>query len=183
MMVRSILIPACALLIMGGCVSETSHGYEGEFSVGVYSKHVASGWTLDLTHDIFWEGESSDTYLASCSITEGSAGRTLTFQALDTTFEQGFELTLILDPFDGDGIYEINSELVDDGFEMTLVTDEQTFDLNTNSGGICTVTISRNELFGDFTCPALEEYVLYVPSDLPFTITGNWECASLNTDG
>jgi len=182
-MVRSILIPACALLIWGGCATETSHGYEGEFSVGIYSTHVDTGWTLNLTHDIFWEGESSDTYLASCTVTEGSQGRTLTFQAKDTTFEQGLELSLVLDPFIGDGVYEINSELHDEGFEMTLVTDEQTFDLNTASGGICTVTISKNELFGDFTCPALEEYVSYVPADLPFTITGNWECASLITDG
>jgi hypothetical protein len=177
------IIVVLALAAAGCGPVETTNGYQGEMSFSVFATDTATGWTLDLTHDIFWDGESSDAYEVSCTVRdEGAVTESYTLRAVDTTFEQGFDLTIVIYPYEGSGVYELVSGSDPLSFEMalsTLGTLGQNYDLSTRSSGSCTVTLARDDLFGDFSCPALEEYVSYAHKDLPFTVTGSWECAEL----
>ncbi len=172
------------VLVLAGCGPvETTNGYQGEMSFDVFATDVSTGWTLDLSHDIFWDGESSATYEVSCTVAdEGAAKESYTLRARDDTFEQGFDLTIVAFPYEGSGVYELAEGTDPVGFEMALSTLGalgQNYDLSTRSSGSCTVTLAREDLFGDFSCPALEDYVSYAHKDLPFTVTGSWECAEL----
>ena len=88
---------ACAL---AGCGPvETTNGYQGEMGFSLYATDTATGWTLDLSHDIFWDGESKDTYEVTCTVAdEGAAKESYTLRVRDETFEQGFHLTPLIFP-------------------------------------------------------------------------------------
>lgn len=164
---------------------ETTHGYQGELSFSVFATDTATGWSLDLTHDVFWDGESTDTYEVSCTLQDEGFDDSYLLRVRDDTFQEGFELTIVLDPYDEPRQYDIDAGTDPVGFEMSLSTPGalgQNFDLSTRSSGACSVTMAREGLFGDFSCPALEEYVSYAHKDLPFTITGGWECAELKRE-
>ncbi len=178
-------IPLLSLLVLAavGCTKETTHGYAGEFSVTLFATNTLSGWSLDEAHDVFWEGDEGAGNGVVCRVEERGGERTYVFEAWDDAWHDGFEMVMTIDPFDGTGGYEITSDAQAPPVDITYATTDQTYDLETRSAGLCTVTISRGELIGDFTCPALEEYVLHENQDLPFTITGHWECAEIVTDG
>ncbi len=173
--------------VLAGCGPvETTNGYQGEMGFSVFATDTATGWTLDLSHDIFWDGESTATYEVSCTVAdEGAAKESYTFRARDETYEQGFGLTLTVFPYEGSAVYEITSGTDPVGFDMNLSTLGalgQNYELNTRNSGTCTVTLARDDLFGDFSCPALEDYVSYAHKDLPFTVSGSWECAELTVE-
>ncbi len=182
-MPRLLLHGVLASLLLAGCASETSHGYLGELSVGVFAKNVDPPWQLDVTHDIYWDGESGAGYEARCRQEPGSTGDVLVFTARDDAWEQGFEMTMALDPFTGTGQYIIDSNQDTLGFELSLSTDEQTFDLDSRDQGTCNVTISNDAHNGDFQCASLLEYVSYVATTMEFLVEGSWECAEISTDG
>jgi hypothetical protein len=175
---------AVLLLLATGCTTETSHGYYGEFSLMTFAaSDPGTGWGVSLTHDIFWDGEDATDFEVRCSETEEGGERILQFTARDETFEQGFEFGMRLQPFTGNGQYLVDDTLDDLGLEVSVVTAEQTFDLATSRSGSCNVTISNDDLVGDFSCSDAEEYVNYVQDDLPFTVKGHWECATIELDG
>jgi hypothetical protein len=178
------LIPLMlSFALLAGCTTETTHGYMGEFSVTLFATNTTSGWSLDEAHDVFWEGDESASNGVVCRVEERGGERTYVFEAWDEAWQQGFEMAMTLDPFDGTGVYELTADSAEPPIDITLSTTDQTYDLEARASGTCTVTISKGERFGDFTCPALEEYVLHESQDLPFTITGHWECAEIVTDG
>ncbi len=179
------LLPILASLpLLAGCPTETSHGYYGEFGLITFAaSDPGTGWGVSLTHDILWEGEDATDFEVRCRETEHAGQRVLEFVARDETFEQGFELLLTLEPFAGNGQYLLEDDAGDGALQLSVVTAEQTYDLSTTASGSCNVTISNDELVGDFACSELEEYVNYVHGELPFTVKGTWECAVIEQDG
>jgi hypothetical protein len=182
-MPRALYLGVLLSLLSTGCTSETSHGYQGELSVGVFAKDYSGNWQLDVTHDIFWDGDDSDAYTARCRLQSDGGIDVLVFEARDDAWEQGFEMTMAFDPFTGTGQYIIDSEQESLGFDLSLSTDEQTFDLDTGDEGTCNVTISNDEHNGDFQCSGLLEYVVATSASQEFIVEGSWECAEITTDG
>jgi len=178
-------LPLFLLLFVTGCPSgETSHGYYGEFSLMTFAaSDPDTGWGVSLTHDIFWDGESAEDFEVRCTEGEDQGVTTLQFVARDEGFQQGFEFALTLNPYSGNGQYLVDDTQSGPGLDISVVTEEQTFDLATSSSGSCNVTISNDEKMGDFACSEVEEYVNYVHDDLPFTVKGSWECAVIESNG
>jgi len=166
-----------------GCEdATTTNGYQGEISVSLYATDTASGWVLDQTHDIFWDGGATDTYEVSCTIVEDGLEQSYVLQVRDGNYEQGLELTAIVDGYGGDGTYLLTADHQAPPFDLTLTTADQTYDLETRSSGECSIGLSDEGRYGTVNCPGLEEFVLGVSMDLPFTVTGEWECAQVGLD-
>ena len=174
---------AVIVLLLGCGEATTTNGYQGEISVSLYATNTITGWTFDEAHDIFWDGESTSTYEVSCTIDEDGLEQTYVMVALDANYQQGLEITVSVAEYDGDGTYLLTPDATSPPFDLTLLTADQTFDLETRSSGECSVGLSDEGRYGTVNCPGLEEFVLNESLDLPFTVTGEWECAQVGTDG
>lgn len=178
---RTALLVASALLL--GCGdATTTNGYAGEISLSLFATNTATGWTFDETHDIFWDGEDTTTYEVSCTLFEDGLVQTYVLVVTDANYEQGLELVVTIDEYDGDGTYLLTADHQAPPFDLTLRTANQTFDLETRSSGECSVGLSDEGRYGTVNCPGLEEFVLNESLDLPFTVTSEWECAQVGLD-
>jgi len=181
MIVRSAII--VLLLFLAGCEEEEG---TSSLSITIYSTNVDTGWTFDEAHDIVWDGEDDSTWEVRCSAQEDGLDRIFTFHALDTLYKDGFDLTITIVPFGGNGVYELLPDGQAPPFDLALSTTDQNYDLELRDTGTCSVTIADGERFGDFTCPALIEDVVHEHQPLAFSVTGHWECvevADSGTDG
>ena len=170
---------ATLLLLLAGCEEEDS---SSSLSITIYSTNVDTGWTFDEAHDVVWDGEDDATWEVQCSSRDVGLERIYTFHALDTLYKDGFELTISLEPFDGNGVYELLPDSQAPPFDLALSTTEQNYDLEVRDTGTCSVTVADGERLGDFTCPALMEDVVHEHQSLPFAVIGHWECAEVVED-
>ena len=168
--------------ILGCEDATTANGYEGEISLTLFAADVATGWELDEAHDIFWDGVATDTYEVSCTLVEDGLEQTYVMVTRDANYEQGLELVITISEYDGDGTYLLTADHQAPPFDLTWTTADQTYDLETRSSGECSVGLSDGGRYGTVNCPGLEEFVLNVSLDLPFTVTGEWECAQVGLE-
>ena len=178
---RPVLL-AVSVLVTGCGEPTTSNGYQGEITLSLYATNTITGWTFDEAHDIFWDGESTSTYEVSCTIHEDGLVQTYVLVAKDANYEQGLETTITVAEYDGDGTTLLVADATSPPFDLTLRTADQTYDLETRSSGECSVGLSDEGRYGTVNCPGLDEFVLNESLDLPFTVTGEWECAQVGTD-
>jgi len=171
-----------AVLLMGCGDATTTNGYQGGISLSLYATNTATGWKFDENHDIFWDGEGTDTYEVSCTVEKDGLEQTYVLVVADANYEQGLEMIVTIAGYDGDGTYLLTADHQAPPFDLTLRTAAQTYDLETRSSGECSVGLSDEGRYGTVSCPGLEEFVLNESLDLPFTVTGEWECAQVGMD-
>jgi len=182
-MMRAALLLALGSLLLAGCSEEG----QWTLSLSVFATNATpttgATWELDETHDFEWDGGDTDTWEIGCSVADDGLEQTFTFHARDELWQQGMELSMILSPYEGNGTYELWPDEGSPPFDLSLSTIEQTYDLETRSTGRCTVIVADEQRFGDFSCDQIMEDVVADHQQLPFTVTGSWECAEIITGG
>jgi len=182
-----LLLPA--VLLVAGCEEQQSTLDDPKWTLAISvfgtnaTPTTAATWELDEDHYFEWDGGGTESWEIGCSVEEDGLQEIFSFYARDELWLQGLELSMSIEPFSNDGNYELWPDDSDPPFDLSLVTTEQTYDLETRSTGRCTVKVASGLRFGDFSCDQLMEYVTADHQELPFTVTGNWECAEVVADG
>ena len=169
------------LVLLAGCGEEP----QWTLSIDIFSTNAtpteAATWELDEVHDFGWDGGDTDTWEIGCTVTDHGLGQSFAFHARDELWHQGLELSLNITQYEGNGTYELWPDETDPPFDLTLSTIDQTYDLETRGSGRCSVTVADGQRFGDFTCDQIMEDVIADFQELPFTVTGSWECLEIVT--